>query len=280
MNETWKTVAISLGTSLIVSFTTFIFGMRSGKNDADREKLQALYKSLYAHFDDLKKSIQEDRCKTWDCYDHVKHGDITRYIPPVKKLEISGDIIYLKKRIAEKAIDLEAEIMNFGGHQKDAVSEIHSVFLENLNLFRQGYKFEEYSHNKGQKNCFKSANPDDCRMFYRRRYSDLYSEIRFKSIMDSWEKRSDCAIEFYAQGNPPAFSLTLYPSCLAVPLGDFTSEIINCCKDRVSGYAEYEKQKQLLLNDIEKLMKKLRKRAKEPHGFWETIFGAMADLFR
>lgn len=280
MSENWKTIIISLGTSLIVSFITFVFGMRSGKNDTDRVRLQELYKSLYAHFDDLKKSIQEDRCKTWEHYDHVKHGNITQYTPPVKKLQISGDIIYLKKRIAEKAVGLEMKTMNFGRYQEDAVSEIHSVILDNLHLFRQGYKFEEYSHNKGQRNCFKSANPDGCRTFYRRPYSDLSGESRFLSIMDNWVKRSDCAVEFYAQGNPPSFSITLYPNCLAVSLGEFTSTIISCCKEKVSGYAEYEERKQSLLKDIDKLMRKLRKRAKEPHGFWETFFGALADLFR
>ena len=280
MSETWKTIIISLGTSLIVSFITFVFGMRSGKNDADRARLQELYKSLYVHFEDLKKSIQEDRCKTWECYDHVSYGNRIQYTPPVKKLELSGDIIYLKKRIAKKAVDLEVAIMNFGKYQEDAVSEIHSIILDHLHLFRPGYKFEEYSHNKGQRNLFKAANPNECRSFRPYPYSDLSSEARFQTILGSWSKQSDCAIEFRAKGNPPSFSLTLYPNCLAVSLDEFADTIISCCKEKVSGYAGYEERKRLLLKDIDRLMRKLRKRAKEPLGFWETFFGALADLFR
>ena len=69
MSDALKTVLISLGTSLIVSLVTFILGLRSGKNQADRQKLQELYKKLYSHFAELKKSIEEDRCRTWESYD-------------------------------------------------------------------------------------------------------------------------------------------------------------------------------------------------------------------
>lgn len=72
MSDALRTVLISLGTSLIVSLITFILGLRSGKNQADRQKMQELYKKLYSHFSELKKSIEEDRCRTWESYDHIE----------------------------------------------------------------------------------------------------------------------------------------------------------------------------------------------------------------
>lgn len=120
MSETLKTVLISLLTSLIVSLFTFTLGLRSGKNKADRQKLQELYKQLYNHFVDLKKSILENRCKSWVDYDSIISEDKTIYTPPVKKLELSGDLIYLEKEIAVKASELESKIMDYGSYTVNA----------------------------------------------------------------------------------------------------------------------------------------------------------------
>lgn len=57
MSQTWQTVLLSLATSLIVSFLTFVLGLKSGKNQTDRAKLQNLYKNLYSHFSELKESL-------------------------------------------------------------------------------------------------------------------------------------------------------------------------------------------------------------------------------
>ena len=65
MSQTWQTVLLSLATSLIVSFLTFVLGLKSGKNQTDRAKLQNLYKNLYSHFSELKESLQYDRPKSW-----------------------------------------------------------------------------------------------------------------------------------------------------------------------------------------------------------------------
>ena len=61
MSETWQTIVLSFATSLIVSLITFILGLKSGKNQADRAKLQDLYKNLYSHFSDLKDSLNKNR---------------------------------------------------------------------------------------------------------------------------------------------------------------------------------------------------------------------------
>ena len=50
MSQTMQTVLLSLATSLFVSMVTFILGLKSGKNQADRAKLQELYKNIHRHF--------------------------------------------------------------------------------------------------------------------------------------------------------------------------------------------------------------------------------------
>lgn len=51
-------------------------------------------------------------------------------------------------------------------------------------------------------------------------------------------------------------------------------------KKNVNGYTELCSRKKSLILQIDKLNKKLERKAKEPEGFWETIIGAFADMFR
>lgn len=103
MSETWQTIGLSFATSLIVSLITFVLGLKSGKNQADRAKLQDLYKNLYSHFSDLKESLNRNRPKSWNNYKKVERGFYSvEYYPPVKELNRTGDILFIKKGIAKK----------------------------------------------------------------------------------------------------------------------------------------------------------------------------------
>lgn len=280
MSDALKTVLISLGTSLIVSFVTFILGLRSGKNQADRQKLQELYKKLYSHFAELKKSIEEDRCRTWESYDHIEKGNRIIYTPPVRKLEMSGDLIFLKKRIAEDALALEIKALSFGSDKDYLAKDIHGVLLDNLSLLKEGYAFEEYAHNKGKRNILKTVNPTGCKAYRPCSYKDFFSADKLKKLMDEWEAKKEYALEFNTKGNPPEYSFCLYPDSLNVTVDEFIQVLLQDFEEKVKGYRDTEVTKKQLIRDIDNLLKKLRKRALEPFSFWETVFGAFADLFR
>lgn len=280
MSDTVKTVLISIGTSLVVSLFTFILGLRAGKNQADRQKLQELYKKLYAHFNDLKVSIQDDKCRTWNCYDNINRDGKIIYTPTVRKMELSGDLLFLKKRIADKTKALEIKIMQFGRDNENAVKSIHEVIISNLQLFKQGYLFAEYPHNKGRKNHFKTANPLECKSFRERSYRDLCSEEKFRSILCQWGTQTEYSIEFRGKGNPVDYLFNLYPGSLSVSIDDFVETLAKEFKEKVPGYTEYESRKKRLLKDIDKVIKHLRRRTREPNNFWETVFGAFVDIFR
>lgn len=280
MSDTVRTVLLSIGTSLVVSLVTFILGLRSGKNQADRQKLQELYKLLYSHFADLKKSIEEDRCRTWESYDHINKGNRIIYTPPVRKLESSGDLLFLKKGIAEQALALETKILSFGSDKDYLAKDIHGVLLDSLFLLKDGYVFEEYSRNKGKRNSLKTANPTGCNTYWICSYKDFFSQDRLKKLLDEWEARKDHALRFTTKENPPDYSFCLYPESLNVAADEFVQVLINGFNGKVKGYSNSETIKKQLLKDIDKLQKKLRKRAVEPFSFWETFFGAFADLFR
>ena len=81
-----NTVVTSILTSAIVSLFTFVLGLKSGKNQADRAFLQGLYKQLYAHFVELEAGIKENRPKKWEDYKSIQQGNITQFYPPVKEM--------------------------------------------------------------------------------------------------------------------------------------------------------------------------------------------------
>jgi hypothetical protein len=280
MNETLKTVLISLGTSLIVSLITFILGLKSGKNQADRSKLQELYKQLYSHFDDLEKSIKENRCKTWEDYERISKGDTIVYTPIVRKLEMSGDLIFLNRKLADHALWLEKEVMNYGAELENASGEIHSELLNHLDLLKEGYQFEENSRNKGQKIYLKSVNPTACNSYRSCTYRDIFCKTRFQKLVLDMENLNTCAVQFQSKGNPPGYSFTLYPGGLAVSTNEFLRILEKSFEEHVKGYANAEEARKSILNDVGKLKRQLYKKAREPISFYETFFGAFADLFR
>ena len=279
MSGELKTVLISLGTSLIVSLVTFILGLRSGKNQADRQKLQEMYKALYAHFADLKKSIQEGQYKTWENYERVEKGVYTYYYPPVRKLEESGDLIFLKKVIAEKAKDLEVRAMELGSEKW--IPAIHRVLVDNAQLFKGGYELERpYYGNKEPLNHLKTKNPTGCQGFKMLSYKAFYDENRLKTLLKKLDEQKEYSLAFSSRGNSPAYTFQLYPDSLAVPVDEFIGTLTSEFTGKIEGYNQFNKEKNQLLKEIAVLEKKLYKRAREPYSFWETFFGAFADLFR
>ena len=61
---------------------------------------------------------------------------------------------------------------------------------------------------------------------------------------------------------------------------EYVDYIFLWLEKNVNGYTELCSRKKSLILQIDKLNKKLERKAKEPVGFWETIIGAFADMFR
>ena len=143
MSQTWQTVLLSLATSLIVSMVTFVLGLKSGKNQADRAKLQNIYRDLYSHFSDLKDALKRNRPKTWTDYKKIERGLYsTEYYPPVKDLKRSGDILFLNRKIADEALELELQMMNYSSDLSRHIPEIHKAIISNLGIYKEGYAFK------------------------------------------------------------------------------------------------------------------------------------------
>ena len=72
------------------------------------------------------------------------------------------------------------------------------------------------------------------------------------------------------------YSTTIYPGGLKVSYTEF----INCIMDGLSlKQVQLRTDKKKLMKECDKKIKKLARRAKEPNSFFETVFGAITDIF-
>ncbi len=283
MSQTWQTVLLSLATSLIVSFLTFVLGLKSGKNQTDRAKLQNLYKNLYSHFSELKESLQYDRPKSWESYKKVERGLYSiEYYPPVKELKRTGDLLFIKKKIADDALSLELQVVNYSYELMKHIPEIHAAFISNMGVYKEGYIFKKYQKNGDEKAHFETANPKRCNTFWPKNYCLLYNREETEKLFQQMQKQDDAltAIEFTCDGNPADYSVRIYPEGIKIGWREYVDYIFLWLEKNVNGYTELCRRKKSLILQIDKLNKKLERKAKEPVGFWETIIGAFADMFR
>lgn len=260
---------------------TFVLGLRSGKNQADRAKLQSIYRDLYSYFSDLKDSLKHNSPKEWADYKKIERGlYFTEYYPPVKELKRSGDILFLKKKIADEALELEMQIMNYSSELSRHIPEIHEAIISDMGTYKEGYTFKKYSGRTSETSHFETANPNGCSSFWPMSYRVLYDKEETLQLFQKMADDSSTAIIFTAGGNSTAYSAKIYSEGIAVSISKYVEYLFSALEKNVTGYNELCIQKKTLMCRIDKLNKKLAKKAKEPVGFWETIFGAFADMFR
>ena len=96
-----------------MALVTFVLGVKSGKNQADRQRLQEMYKSLLVHFQDLKERL-DSYPRRWDQYEEHRVGWEIHYLPTVKKMEHDGSSVYIKQRLFSEALELERDVVEFG----------------------------------------------------------------------------------------------------------------------------------------------------------------------
>lgn len=281
MSQELQTVLLSLATSLIGSLITFILGLKSGKNQTDRAKLQSLYKDLYSHFSDLKDSLERNCPKSWENYKKIERDFYSfEYFPPVKELKRSGDLLFLKKKLADQSLTLEMQIMNYSYELKCAIPEIHAALISNLEMYHEGYKFTNYRGNVNDTSHFETANPKNCNSFGTRNYRDLLNRQEVTKLLQDMNASQTRAIEFTSGDNPITYSAKLYPDGIKISIDEYVEHLFLKFEKDVTGFNELCNQKEILITKINKLNKKLARKAKEPVSFWETMLGAFGDMFR
>lgn len=271
-----ETVIISVLTSIVVSLFTFILGLKSGKNQADRAFLQNLYKQLYAHFSELATGLEEKRPKRWEDYKSLTKGNITRYYPDVREMERTGDILYLKNRIFKRASQLEMECLNYKYNIDQLCLKVNDYLFEQTKLFNSELIDSSFDKTNSAKTKIETANSTCCKTYRLMSYDVLLDKKKLLEVLESRDSDiNQYALSFTMRGNPPQREFILYPDSLAVDNSAFAETISKFAQEEMD-CAGIETD---LLKRIEALKRKLAKRAKNPTSFWETFAGAFMDIF-
>lgn len=270
-----NTIITSIITSSAVSILTFILGLKSGKSQTDRAFLQEKYKLLYAHFSELEVGIKEKNPKKWEDFKRMQQGSTCRYYPPVRELESTGDILYIKESIAKTASGLELDCLSYKSKLDELCVKMHEHLINCSELYKGELIDASYDKRQYPLKKINTVNPTECKTYRLFPYSILLDKEILINTLDERDASNDkYALDFVMSGNPPEKEFVIYPHSLEVNniifaerICEFANSEINCI--------DTEKE---LLKRIGKLKKKLAKRAKNPTGFWETFVGAFIDI--
>lgn len=269
-----ETVIVSLLTSLIVSLVTFILGLKSGKNQSDREKVQGLYKKLYSHFNEIAIGIVEGKPKEWTDFECKDSLHRVEYFPLVKKLDLEGELIYIKDRIASLSKQLELDCLAYPCKCSQLVEKFEETLKESSGLFCGELQLENE-----RMIAYKTTNPNGVKTYQYVNYYLLFDKEKRDETLRRFFERNDCAFVFSTRGNPAKHSLTIYPGGIIDDANTAIQLVDSICQS-TDGYSELCRNRNQLQKRLKKIKKVTAKRAREPFTFWETIGGAFADMFK
>jgi len=280
MSGTFITVLISLFTSLIVSLFTFTLGLKSGKNQADRAKLQDIYKRLYLHFDSLREALEANEPKRWDQFKSVKiSSNSSQSVPVVREMKYNGEGLYVREDFFRSALTLEAELVSFGQNTYNSIGEIHKCLMGLKEYCIDGGKFESYD--KGEEKYFLSSTRNTIGCSFREYdYRCFYDRNSIKNIFLEQEQSTNLSIKFSCYKNGFKYSFQLFPNSLSISNDEFFNKFYASITQYIPSFFDYASKKDMFNNRINKLNKKLKQKAIDPHSFKATLGGALADIFR
>lgn len=272
-----ETIAVSVLTSLIVSLVTFIFGLKSGKNQADREKLQELYRKLYVSFLDLKECLDLNKPIRWEDYETRTIGNITQFMPPARKMTIDGTSAYIKDNIIEKAVDLEKRILKYGADFYLFEETIFSIFKQHSELLVEGWQFQQNERSNKGTESIASVNLDSINPCTVIPFRYLLDDEQIPTIVELL-KKPDVGLRFeLMRGSRIAKTVSIYPGGINTTPEEYIDTIVKSIHD---GMESIKEEKRELLLEAATFISVLKKRTQDPYTFQETIIGAVLDVFK
>ena len=272
-----ETIAVSVLTSLIVSLVTFIFGLKSGKNQADREKLQELYRKLYESFLDLKECMELNRPRKWEDYEKRTIGNLTKYMPTARKMTIDGNAAYIKDSIIEEAVDLENRILKYSIGFYQFEETIFSIFKQHSELLVEGWQYQQNERSNKGSESIESNNQKSINSCVVIPFRYLLDDGQIPTIVELL-KKTDTGLRFeLMKGNRIAKTVSLYPGGVKTTPEKYIKTIVNSMHNDMDHINE---EKRELLAEANSFISVLKKRTQDPYTFQETIIGAIVDIFK
>lgn len=245
--------------------------MKSGKNQADRQRLKEIYKNITVHFQDIKMGLENYKPKTWSSYTE-KTGNS---YPLIKKMVMNGDILEVKNNISKKAEMIEKEALVLGWGLYDNYESIHSNSISVIEKYVPIY-YERNGNNYSTKK-IENSTGRSYRVF---EFGILLDKNKINEIKSSMNGNIGLNFNYTKEGKI-LYSITIYPEDLInITLLDLLYEINDAIYKKSEVISDLIKQKEVICKNITKIINKTKRRAKDPHTFIETIGGAFIDIFK
>lgn len=276
MGVQWKTVLVSIFSSLFVSMTTFTLGLRAGKNQADRIKLKELYRDISVHFREIEERLLSNIPKQWRNY-NLKHTlTSSYYLPLVRKMKEDGTLLEIKPKLADILEKCEIDCLNFGNRYQGFMEEIREITIELAKeyainpLIGQDFDIKTKEFVMGKQ--YKSASR------YFGVFCDKNNVDNLCNLLNS-DSEIVLMFELIRDGNK-FYRLTMHEGTLNnMSLSDFVYLVYNKVST-LNQMDEIINEKQILLNRLKRVIKQVEKRAREPHTFFETVWMSFTDIFK
>lgn len=270
MNDTLKNIITSIGTSLIVSSVTFTLGLKSGKNQSDRQILRNKYRDISVYFSDLLNCIQRYKPRKRYEFKLIRTAIGQRYMSLIEEMEINGELIELKGNIITKCKEIEFKLLKYADEDEMKLKSIKECVISQLenncsNLIKkQDYEITTTKDTIGK--VIRTCN-----------YSILISEEQFKYMIKMLKENQLQGICFKNDETPNVF---IYKDTLDdISIEDFLNNI-HCNLKNEQDIIKLLKEREQLITETNGIIKTVNKRVTEPFTFLETIIGSVTDIFK
>lgn len=265
-----QSILISLCTSALVGFFTFAFGMKSGKNQADRAKAQEIYTKLLNEFEAISNNL-DTRPNIWSDYPQKDKRHKVISVTPLREIRSNGEYIYISEKQIEKLEALEKEALVYGWRVLELVEKIPSILNRNRDWFNTQVDFtESKQYNKPHVFNMKS---DGAHRTYR--YVSIYDFLDEKRLAKQLEEGD--ALIYNDERSPEHVCVTIIPDLLNITPKQFACLVqIELVANEDS--SELMTKKSFLKKQLDEQVELLRKQARDPFPFWKTFGSAIRDI--
>lgn len=277
MNQQVQNIVISGGVSLVVSLFTFILGLKSGKNQSDRQLYRNKYRSISVHFNEMLNKIQTTNPKKWSDYKSIQIDSNTyQSTPLLTEMKINGELIELNKKIINNSEKLELDLLKYSEKYYNQFDPIKEYIINNLPTYCNSIKIQ------GNYSISSMDNPIGIPQ-----HAVNYGIIIIKESLDEicYQLRNNekYGISFQSKSKDGQgyHTVTIFNNTLTnKSVEEFLVETYNYFQENNENIKSLHEERYLLIKRTEKLIKRVNKKVKEPFSFFETFLGAILDIFK
>src|SRR5699024_256343 len=277
-----QSIIISIITSLVVSLITFIVGLKAGKTQQDRAMKQSLYKELYIELEKIKSGLEMNSPLDYSHYQRKRVAPRReRAMTPIIGLQHEGEDIFLNKKIIVKAKQLELDYFRWSHNVNNEVVRLIFESLYQCRELLEGKKEEQTYHSAEKVNHFKCSTSDS--PYSRHRTLPLLSLVFEKDYVvneiRNTNKEKNYFISFeHQRGSKIEYSFRVETVTIK-DIPQFINNLYKIIAENINDN-ELRKEKDSFIDRYNQLSIKVSSKAKDPEGFWSTIFGAFIDVFK